>query len=614
MAALLTNADLSAHNHTQAWLRVQQEIERYASNPVETLRVPALRANPITTTRSSNVAKRKKTHPSTKAARARKKGANKTKAWAFARGEITFEEAIGGKPKRKKKAAKKKTTAKRKKTAKKAAKKAKTSAKRAKKSAKRAKTSAKRAKKSAKRATKAAKTAKRAAKKTTKRKRKSKRKSKRSRAVTTKVERVVKVPRSRTQVVRVELTPPRQKSRSKKRKSKSKRKKNPTSAIQHVDVFENPVGISEGYFGGLIGNPNGPFSGPSLRGYGIAAGGVGAGLVIADFLDRFVATRTPADSEEPAATANHPWYGRDAAAAQRRRPDAMRLGAQAAGAVVSMALAYWTRNGNILPWLFGGTAVGFGANLLKQLTDWYVMPFAFKVDDPTEESFANRMFPLEQDAIQSEVDTMFENWATVPALLAGQSEAAPAIQSPLAQPGSGVYTLGKAGSGNGLSQLQPLGARPDLRTSSKRQFIGKPHMLGKRCDGCGGYGGCWADCSTHTGYVEADCTDCKQCAYVVQPGDDLGQILSASNTGVGAVRALNGGQDAGTFWRPGNRVVLPYEACMVVSGMPSNNGGVVPSQSMPSSLPQGIPAQSVPPATYPGAIPATAPPPPCSRA
>lgn len=421
---------------------------------------------------------------------------------------------------------------------------------------------------------------------------------------------------------------------------------------------ENP-----GYFGGLFGNPDGPFAAESLKGYAVAAGGVGAGIVIANFLDRFVATRTPADSAEPEVTANNPWYGRDAAAAQRRRPDAWRLGAQAAGAVAAMALTYFTRNGNVLPWLFGGTAVGFGANLVVMLTDWYVMPAILKVDDPTEESFANRMYPLEQFDIQDEVDTLFENWAAVPALLAGQAEE-PVISSPLAQPaGSGIYTLGKAGRGNGNGRPQPRGLGQPGTVGNKRQFISKPGMLGRRCTSCGGYGGCWADCRTMTGYMETGhCAECgdgpyptlseKQCAYTVQPGDNLTQIAQATNTNPELIKSLNQGRSLQDLSRAGNRVVLPYGMCIYISKMPegaapppappapgpgpgngdttmqafpitpTNGGeapamvrgnpvipstqeGPIPGASNAAPFPPGsVPAQSVPPAMPPGTTPA----------
>ncbi len=54
--------------------------------------------------------------------------------------------------------------------------------------------------------------------------------------------------------------------------------------------------------------------------FGTAAVATAIGLVVADFVDRVVATRQPADSGTTKAV--RPWYGRDAAAAQRMRPDA----------------------------------------------------------------------------------------------------------------------------------------------------------------------------------------------------------------------------------------------------------------------------------------------------
>lgn len=537
---------------TKAWLRVKQDIERYAQNPIEVLRVPALRtANP-----KSEVTKVAKFQIG-KFSKARKAGASKDSAGKFARGEITLAKATG-------KPAAEKTKTKKKRKARKAKAKAAAPAKRKARKAKR----------------KTRKTAKRKTRKTA---------GRRKAAVQTEVTRTVKVPKSRTQVVRVELTTARHRGGAKKKKKSAKsRRKNPAqrTALSPPSVPNygaNPHGPNpheEGILGGLLSNPAGPYSASSLRGYAIAAGGVGAGLVIADFVDRYVATRTPNDSEPSKAEGKHPWYGRDAAAAQRRRPDAMRLGAQAVGAVGAMALTYWTRSGNIMPWLFGGTAVGFGANLLKQLTDWWVMPAIFSVDEknPGEDSFGNRMFPLEQPWVQDEVDKLFENWNAVPALAAGQQET-PTIASPLASPGTGVYVLGKAGSGNGQPQPETLG------TPASPQFI-HTGRLGK-CGSCGGYNGCWSTCAT-----QADCGPCKEnggkggkrCYYTVQPGDDFGVMISAANADVKTINAMNGGAQPSSYWQAGRRVMLPYEACKYIEGMTPTPMTPTPPVMMPTPV------------------------------
>lgn len=559
---------------TDAWLRVQRDIEQYAANPISTadlVRVPAVRAtereaNPKREVKSVAAAKKRK-----------KKGAKRSKA-KTKRAKATRKTAAR---KTKKKAAKKRRK-------KRAAAEAPAPKKRRRKRKKAAAPKRKRAK----------------AKRKTKRKA-AKRRGRR--AAETATERTVKVPRSstRTQVIRVEVAAkePRRAAARKTKKKRKKRKKNPSEAgdlggRQMVvrDINPTDVGLAgadtgnSGVLGGLLSNPDGPYTMESLRGYAIAAGGVGVGLVIADFLDRYVATRTPDDSTPTTGTAKHPWYGRDAAAAQRRRPDAMRLGAQAAGAVAAMALTYWFRSGNVLPWVFGGTSIGFGANLLKQLTDWFIMPMVFSVDDPTEESFANRMFPLEQTDVQDEVDKLFENWASVPALLAGQAEK-PTISSPLAGP-QGIYTLGKAGSGNGQphgtntlgtpAQPRPLATQPSSAPAQEPSTVGaspefiQTGRLGK-CGSCGGYGGCYATCSDYTGYVTSECKGCngkapKKCFYIVQAGDDFSMMVAAANADISAINMMNGGGGPETYWQPGNKVMLPFVMCRYIEKIPTTPG------------------------------------------
>jgi hypothetical protein len=562
------------HDDTKAWLRVKKDIEHYAANPIEAPRVSAMRrANPKSEV--NNVAAFK----IGKYSKAKAAGASKANADKYARGEISLAKATG-KPARKKST--KKTKAKTKAKAK----------------TKRKGTRKGQVRKTARRAFLPSSTASAAAPK--KRRRTSAKKgARRTKAVQTKVERSVKVPRAKTQVVRIELTGgSARRGGGKKKGGTRKRKKNPSeSMISPADTMlsmhPNPVDSDSGLLGGLLSNPAGPFSGESLRGFAVAAGGVGAGLVIADFVDRYVATRTPADSAGEGGTAKaegqHPWYGRDAAAAQRRRPDAMRLGAQAAGAIAAMALTYWTRRGNVLPWLFGGTAVGFGANLLKQLTDWYLMPMVFSVDEdkPNEATFANRMFPLEQPWVQDKVDELFANWQGVPALRDGQQKE-PLVQSPLAAAGQGVYVLGKAGSGNGMPQPGSLGS------PASPQFI-HTGRLGK-CHSCGGYNGCWYGCK------ESGCADCgtginpgprggngngraakkQRCMYVVEPGDDFASLVASANANVTQINAMNGGCGPDTYWKVGNRVMLPYEMCKYIEDTqgppvqpcPPPNGGL----------------------------------------
>lgn len=285
-----------------------------------------------------------------------------------------------------------------------------------------------------------------------------------------------------------------------------------------------------------------PFTRKNLVSFGVAATGVGVGLVFADFLDRWIATRRPADSANPAGTANHPWFGANAAAAQRRRPDALRLGGQAAGAVGAMGLGYLVRGRPVIPWLLGGIALGFGANLVKQLIDWWLMPALFQVKEPSEASFANRMYPLEQTAVQDAVAAMFENWGGTPNLASNQLQT-PTVVGVL-PPTSGqspIYALGRA-------------ANP---TSGQH----------------GKVAGC-ADCWPKQGIPKA------RCRYTVKQGDDLTALLQATGTSIEIINALNGGRSPTSYWVAGNLVQLPYEACAYLdSGQPGRSAAtpVIPS-------------------------------------
>lgn len=332
----------------------------------------------------------------------------------------------------------------------------------------------------------------------------------------------------------------------------------------------------------------GAFTRANLMAYGTAAAGVAVGLLVADFVDRYVATRKPADSTPTAGTAQNAWYGRDAAAAQRMRPDAWRLATQAGGAVVALGLAYWTRGQRIIPWLLGGTAIGFGANLLKMLADWWLMPALFKAE-PTEVKFGNRMYPLEQSGIQDQVADIFKNWAATDSLNAGQQPNLTATLSPFTGPTPDVYTLGRANqavSGNG-------------------RFFKNTGRLGN-CPSCGGYNGCWNDCDTQ-------CPDCpgynphKKCTYVLQTGDDLYAIASQGGVSINDVVAMN----PGVAWPPpvGTSVTLPYGMCAMLQnrapGVPIPPPGYAttpPGAVMP--IPGVGPGAAI---TPPAAAPAMAP-------
>lgn len=329
---------------------------------------------------------------------------------------------------------------------------------------------------------------------------------------------------------------------------------------------------TQGALGGLIGNPAGPFSSASMKGLAITAGGVGLGLVLSNLVDRYVATRTPEDG-------NNPWYGSAAAAAQARRPDAMRLGAQAGLTVASMALTYWTRSGRVLPWLFAGTTVGAAAGIVQKLVDWWVMPTLLEVKDPNEESLANRLYPVEQSSVQDEVAKIFENLST-PVLSGGQAET-PTIQGVLS-PGM-VYSLGdpagKGRSSSGREQPKSLSGQ-----TGKPDFI-RTGRLGE-CPSCGGNGGCWSTCAQ----LDDDCIPCrtgangvggmiyegKRCYHKVGVGENLEQLAALGRIDLQVLSEMNGGLPPSEFWQPGNKVVCPYAMCTFLN---EQGSGEIPASS-----------------------------------
>lgn len=336
---------------------------------------------------------------------------------------------------------------------------------------------------------------------------------------------VVRLPRApQVKVIRIE--------EKKRRRRKSTRRRSRR-------LLENPSSLavngSAGGYDGLFENPSlmEAYSGSSLKAFGWAAAGLGVGLVFARGVDRYIATMKPADSTPTALTANNPWYGRNAVAAQNRRPGALRLGVQGVGALAGIGAAYATRNQKVLPWLLGGISLGFGSNLVVQVAEWFFMPRLLKIAAPNDETFANRMYVLEQVETQDTVDGYFENWANIPSLSLGQTTpiSTGGIAGPLEL--GHVYTLGQAGQNGG-------------------QLAG---------GGQGGCGGCGGGCDGGCG---GGCGGKQLCTYVVQTGDKLAAFLTASGVSIDMVNALNNGN----YWVPGNQVVLPYEMCMTLTRTP----------------------------------------------
>ena len=356
-------------------------------------------------------------------------------------------------------------------------------------------------------------------------------------------------------------------------------------------MLENPASSS-------LANPRALYENQGLTAmstwahFGTAAVATALGLVVADFVDRIVATRQPADSGSTKATM--PWYGRDAAAAQRMRPDAWRLGAQAAGAVIALGLAFWTRSIKFLPWAFGGIALGFGSNLIMKLTTWWLMPALLKVKDPSEASLANRTYVLEQDAVQSKVADMFAKWDTTPSLNTQQTTPLDAsgksagILSPL---GAGnVYALGK-GQGNGAAAHGAVGAQS--------AHVVKTNRLGL-CPFCKQVNGCLSNCPSL-------CPNCPEyrpfikAAYPVKAGDNLTQLAALGGVRIEDVNALNGGTPE-TYWQPGKKAMVPYGIAMVLEQRQSSGSvGTPPAEPKPET-PVATPAPTPAPVPEPEVV------------
>lgn len=395
--------------------------------------------------------------------------------------------------------------------------------------------------------------------------------------------RLVRVRRASTPIVIEEKGKRRSRRRKKallanpKRRKRSRRRRHQTNNLTFRDkraaLLENPRG---GGFNGLsYDNPT--FTISAIQAAGMAGFGVGLGLVIADFLDRFVATRKPSGGTQP-------WYGANAAAAVNRRPDAWRLGAQAAGGVGAIGLAYLARGRSFLPFLFGGTAVGFFANLTKELINWWAMPMILKTKLPTEATLANRMYPLEQKDIQDSVAAIFEKYMDNAVLAANQPATGDPIV-PSVAPGSGRSMLGQrqqyAGHMVGKARTQAEAGNGQVG----RPVLVPTGRLGM-CDTCGGDNGCWSDCEDLT--LCGDCGDnlvARRCEYVVQPGDpDAIELARGLNIDMAQINALNPPGDPSVYWVAGKHVVLPYAMCVALQSGPVANATNRPNLCLPGFM------------------------------
>ena len=164
-------------------------------------------------------------------------------------------------------------------------------------------------------------------------------------------------------------------------------------SINHIMRMANPVGN----WGNVL----------------VLGGGAIVGFVVADMVDRFVATR--------AGDAKYPWYSHDAAQRIMLKPDGMRIAAQAGVAVVFFLGSYAAQNR--MPktaYFLAGAAIGAVVRVGSQLLVSYVMPAAFSVTKGNEKSLGNRMYPTEQSALQDEAQKTIDAENKTPANVPGQ--------------------------------------------------------------------------------------------------------------------------------------------------------------------------------------------------
>lgn len=288
--------------------------------------------------------------------------------------------------------------------------------------------------------------------------------------------------------------------------------------------------------------------------FGTAAVATAFGLVVADFVDRVVATRQPADTATTKGV--RPWYGRDAAAAQRMRPDAWRLGVQAGGAVIALALAFWTRNIKFLPWALSGVALGFASTLIMKLTTWWLMPAILKVQKPGEQTMANRTYVLEQDTTQTVVQGMFDKWDQNPALKNAQAAGDnPAILGPL-----DALTADQAQKLVLLGKEQANGSAPGaVGSPSAKVPTGRLGL----CPFCKQVNGCLSNCPSL-------CPKCSEyrpfikAKYPVKAGDNLTKLAQLGAVNISDINAMNGGGSPETYWQVGKTALVPYGVAMVI--------------------------------------------------
>jgi hypothetical protein len=234
------------------------------------------------------------------------------------------------------------------------------------------------------------------------------------------------------------------------------------------------------------------------------------GLVAFELHLRWVATAKPND--RPGAPARRPWFGRDAAAAIRRRQPLRWL-------VPPLAACMYVVLSVTPPLPAGITAVqamlvGVGLGAARQLVFWWILPFVLRVKDPTEPSIPNRILSLEQRSVQAIITHVFRNWEHAPPLAASQAE---------------VPTI-----------LSPIRAVEEVTADAKTKVYTKVY-------------------TRDDPEVQAILAQTAQhCRYMIEEGDDLDAICDAASVAREEVAKLNPDLN----WKPGVTVKLPRPLCL----------------------------------------------------
>jgi hypothetical protein len=342
------------------------------------------------------------------------------------------------------------------------------------------------------------------------------------------------------------------------------------------DFLDNPADMG-GYdyadnpLGEYMDNPDG-FGMRQFQQFGMAALGVGVGLIVATMTDRFIATMKPKDGTQA-------WGGAEAANAIAARPTAMRLGVQALGAVATVYGAYATRTRSPkASFLLGGVATGFGANLLLQLWNYFAAPALFKVKAGEESklTMANRLYSFEQKSLQDAIAAQFKDWKTNTELAGAQAPGAG--PTGLAPVGPSHLTLSgtpeqprQLGAPNPISNWRPTAPMPST--------LFQPAQVGGKVGDCGSCGHAWG----------CECDTCRMSRLPREPGAVPGGYVP-------------GGVIPGTVVQPGHIIPGVIPGGTVVPG--SGGGGVIPGTVVPGGFVPGGMNPMVPSGSYnpPGPI------------